>query len=81
MGKIIGFPGGAPRWEDCLAADLSAMTRAELEALRDAANARYTALEAQEPGDEESEEYDAWLEQLEEIDDFLDDVSDLLEEK
>lgn len=80
MGKIIGFPGGAPRWEDCLAEDLSALSREELEALRQAANARYAEIELQEPVDEESDEYEAWLERLEEIDDLLDDIGDRLED-
>ncbi len=39
----------------------------------------YREVDAREPEDEESEEFDAWLEDLEEIQDLMDDLTDRLD--
>jgi len=51
----------------------------ELEAMRDRLDQLYDDVEAEEP-DEESEAYDEWVEDLEEIDDLRDTVEDRIEE-
>ena len=43
-------------------------------------NAELAELDAREPCDEESEEYEAWGEQHEELEDLIDEALDLLDE-
>ena len=80
MGKILDFPRPEDgEWADLVGTDAEALDAAAARALRERARACYDALVAVEPGDEESEEYEAWLERLEALDDLLDDIADRLE--
>ncbi len=40
----------------------------------------YDEVELQEPEDDESEEYDAWLNDLEEVEDFMEQIEEQLED-
>ena len=40
----------------------------------------YGEVEAQEPEDEDSEEYESWLDNLDEIEELMDEIRDRLEE-
>ena len=53
---------------------------ADLLAQKDAVEAQIAALDANEPEDMESEAYEAWAEEHEELEDLLDEIQDLLDE-
>ena len=77
MTNLRIFPGpGAP--EDFDDIDLNGLSRDGLEALLDRVKNRYAEIEAEEPEDEESDEYEAWMERLEDLDSLMDDIQDLL---
>lgn len=53
---------------------------ASLEAQKAALLAQIALLDAREPEDMESEEYEAWADEHEELEDLLDEIRDLLDE-
>ena len=61
--------------------DLSSLDPEELRALFARLEDLYGEIEAQEPDDEECEEYDAWLEDLEEIENLMDEIEERLEDE
>ena len=61
--------------------DLSSLDPEELRALFARLEDLYHEIEAQEPDDEECEEDDAWLEDLEEIEDLMDEIEERLEDE
>lgn len=84
-GQVIRFTvkakaGKEPELSVDVVPDLDEMTKEELEAyLREARNA-LAGLEEQEPKDEESEEYDLWADDHEELEDLIDEILDRLDE-
>ena len=60
--------------------DLSSLDPEELRALSSRLEDLYREVEAQESDDEECEEYDAWLDDLEEIEDLMDEIEERLED-
>ena len=67
MGKIVDFPAGGDRRQ---------ALRAELEQVR----RQIAALDLEEPEDMDSEEYEAWGDRHEELEDRADDLLEALEE-
>ncbi len=61
--------------------DLSSLGPEELRALSSRLEDLYNELEAQEPDDEECEEYEDWLNDLEEVEDLMDEIEERLEEE
>ena len=59
--------------------DLSSMTPEDLRSLLLRLQDLYGEVETQEPKDEESEEYEDWLTDLEEIEDLMEEVTEQLE--
>ena len=77
MGKQLQFPSQNPLTpEDLEDLDVSALQPEERSELRRQAEALYADLESREPEDEESEEYYAWLEQLDALEDLLEDLAE-----
>lgn len=74
MAEIIPFPGGA----DIPSPDR--MNRAQLTALLDQIRAQIHQLDQEEPQDMNSPEYEEWGDRHEELEDWEDDVLDLLDE-
>lgn len=60
--------------------DIDAMTVEELREYLTALRERISELDAQEPADMESEEYEEWGEAHEELEDLVDEVLDRLED-
>lgn len=60
--------------------DIDEMTIEELEAYREELEEKIARLDAIEPDDEESDEYDDWADQHEDLEDLLDEVEDRLDE-
>ena len=60
--------------------DIDDMNVEELEAYREELEEKIARLDAIEPDDEESDEYDDWADQHEDLEDLLDEVEDRLEE-
>jgi len=60
--------------------DLYTMGRAELEAYLTKLREKIELLDDQEPDDMESEAYESWGEQHEELEDLVDEIMDLLDE-
>lgn len=58
--------------------DLDMMDKAALSSLLERIRLTYPVLEAQEPEDDESEEYLLWQENLETLDDYLDELTERL---
>ena len=54
---------------------------ANLQAQKDALLAQIAELDAREPEDMESEAYEAWADEHEELEDLLDEIQDLLDEE
>lgn len=59
--------------------DLGRLDAAGLQDLLRRAEAAYAALEAAEPADEESDEYEDWMWRLEGLDDLMDEIHERLE--
>ena len=60
--------------------DIDDMNVEELEAYREELEEKIARLDAIEPDDEESDEYDDWADQHEDLEDLLDEVEDRLDE-
>ena len=60
--------------------DIDDMNVEELEAYREELEEKIARLDAIEPDDEESDEYDGWADQHEDLEDLLDEVEDRLDE-
>lgn len=79
MGKILEFPGDFQFDGLCYEA-LEKMPREGLETLLERLGEALHRLDNLEPDDEESEEFEAWADTHEEIEDWMDDIRDLLED-
>ena len=64
------------RFED----DLASLNREELRSRLEAVRLRIAELDAQEPEDMGSEEYEAWGDRHEELEDIIDELMELLED-
>ena len=73
MAEFLEFDGG-------FAPDIEAMDREELQACLQEVRERIADLDEREPADMNSEEYEAWGERHEELEDLADDILDRLEE-
>ena len=73
MADFLEFDGG-------FAPDIEAMDREELQACLQEVRERIADLDEREPADMESEEYDAWGDLHEELEDLADEIMDRLEE-
>lgn len=60
--------------------DLSSMDRDQLKSYLQSVHAQMAQLDAEEPEDMNSEEYDAWGDHREELEDLADEIMDLLNE-
>lgn len=60
--------------------DVDKMSIGELNAYRNTLEEKIKKLDANEPDDEESEEYEEWADEHEELEDLLDEVIDRLDE-
>ena len=65
-------------WENIDPEELEAE---ELEPLLGRLEEIYDELNAEEPDDEESDEYEEWLEMMEDLDSLMDDIRDRMEEE
>ena len=74
MGEIVSFPGNEPEELDFADMDEDQL-RACLEELRD----RLADLDRQEPADMNSEAYETWAEEHEDLEDMMDEVLGLLD--
>ena len=73
MAEFLEFDGG-------FAPDIEAMDREELQACLQEVRERIADLDEREPADMNSEEYEAWGERHEELEDLADEIMDRLEE-
>ena len=73
MADFLEFGGG-------FAPDIEAMDREELQACLQEVRERIADLDEREPADMNSEEYEAWGERHEELEDLADEIMDRLEE-
>ena len=73
MAEFLEFDGG-------FAPDIEAMNREELKACLQEVRERIADLDEREPGDMESEEYEAWGDRHEELEDLADELMERLEE-
>ena len=73
MAEFLEFDGG-------FAPDIEAMDREELQACLQEVRERIADLDEREPADMNSEEYEAWGERQEELEDLADEIMDRLEE-
>ena len=73
MADFLEFDGG-------FAPDIEAMDREELQACLQEVRERIADLDEREPADMNSEEYEAWGERHEELEDLADEIMDRLEE-
>lgn len=76
--KIIKFSAKVDGREEL--PDLDEMTIDELKAYRVTIEEKIEQLDAKEPDDKESEEYEEWADEHEELEDILDEVIDRLDE-
>lgn len=60
--------------------DLYEMSRGQLEAYLEELEKALASLDAREPAEVESEEYDDWAEEHEDLEDLMDEVQDRLDE-
>ena len=72
MAEFLEFDGG-------FAPDIEAMDREELQACLQEVRERIADLDEREPADMNSEEYEAWGERHEELEDLADDILDRLD--
>lgn len=80
MGKILFMSGVKWTLEDALSLDVQQLKADELEETLEKIEVLYDELEEEEPEDIESDEYYAWAETMEALDDLMDEIQDLLEE-
>ena len=73
MADFLEFDGG-------FAPDIDTMDREELEACLQEVQERIADLDEREPADMNSEEYEAWGDRHEELEDLADEITDRLEE-
>ena len=73
MAEFLEFDGG-------FAPDIEAMDREELQACLQEVRERIADLDEREPADMNSEEYEAWGERHEELEDLADEIVERLEE-
>ena len=73
MADFLEFNGG-------FAPDIVAMDREELQACLQEVRERIADLDERDPADMNSEEYEAWGERHEELEDLADEIMDRLEE-
>ena len=73
MADFLEFDGG-------FAPDIDTMSREELEACLREVRERIADLDEREPADMNSEEYEAWGDLHEELEDLADEITDRLEE-
>ena len=73
MADFLEFDGG-------FAPDIDTMDRAELQACLKEVRERIADLDEREPADMNSEEYEAWGDRHEELEDLADEIIDRLEE-
>ena len=73
MAEFLEFDGG-------FAPDIEAMDREELQACLQEVRERIADLDEREPADMNSEEYEAWGDRHEELEDLADEIIDRLEE-
>ena len=73
MAEFLEFDGG-------FAPDIEAMDREELQACLQEVRERIADLDEREPADMNSEEYEAWGDRHEELEDLADEIMDRLEE-
>lgn len=73
MAEFLEFDGG-------FAPDIEAMDREELQACLQEVRERIADLDEREPADMNGEEYEAWGERHEELEDLADEIMDRLEE-
>ena len=75
MDKIIPFP----QEEEYL--DPEEMTVPELEELLEDLNAQLAELDAREPKSKSGDDFEAWAEEHEDLEDAIDEILDILDEK
>ena len=73
MAEFLEFDGG-------FAPDIEVMDREELKACLQEVHERISDLDEREPADMNSEEYEAWGERHEELEDLADEIMERLEE-
>lgn len=73
MAEFLEFDGG-------FAPDIETIDREELKACLQEVRERIADLDEREPGDMESEEYEAWGDRHEELEDLADELMERLEE-
>lgn len=83
--KIIAFETARPQNPSAVPApeadpDIYEMTPEQLEAYLTELKRLRTALDSSEPEDIDSEEYEAWADEHEELEDFIDEVQERLDD-
>ena len=74
------LPRGAVDWETLEKLEDDPIEWQRYDARREELEEKIARLDAIEPADEESEEYDDWADQHEDLEDLLDEVEDRLDE-
>ena len=78
-GKVIKFSNHAGQWEATLEEDIEVMDRPALLDYLERLHELMEELDKREPEDMESEEYDDWALEHEDLEDRIDEVEELLE--
>ena len=74
MGEIVAFPGGEP--EELY---LDEMNEEQLQACLEDLRQRIRELDSREPKNMNSDAYERWAEEHEELEDLMDEILDLLD--
>ncbi len=80
-GKLIRFTNNGTGWDILLEEDIEAMAEEDLKEYLGKLKSQLEDLSEEEPEDEDSEEYDVWADAHEDLEDRIDEVKELLEEK
>lgn len=78
--KVVQFTLRSGKWEMRLEKDIEDMTLPELEDYLAELESQLSTMDDDEPEDDSSDEYEAWAEAHEDLEDLIDDVNDRIEE-
>lgn len=80
-GKLIKLTNNGAGWDVSLEEDIEEMSEEELKEYLTSLEQRLEELSDEEPEDDGSDEYETWADALEDLEDCIDEVKELLEEK
>ena len=80
-GKLIKLTNTGAGWDVSLEEDIEEMSEEELKEYLTSLEQRLEELSDEEPEDDDSDEYETWADAHEDLEDRIDEVKELLEEK